>query len=138
MKKFIVYLSLFFFVLLIPNLSAGQSKNKHDLEIIKAHVDLENNYIWIYGNNLRFFSAVLLEGEPLTVISAGETLVVAYFEVEPEPGTYRLDVYDSSYPNPPSMRIDTMDVTIGAVGLQGEAGPEHSQYSPYVQLFKID
>jgi hypothetical protein len=101
MKKNAVYLFLFLFMVFALDISSAQSRKERDLKIGSARVDLENSCIWIYVNNLGTVFQVLLKDDPLDIGYVKENLVMASFIEVPEPGTYRLVVSDSSFPNPP-------------------------------------
>jgi hypothetical protein len=105
--------------LLLPN----------QVEITSAQVwgDGDNPAVWIYGINFGDNPQVWLEDSdhPLVVTSSSDTQIYALLPEDIAPGTYRLMVarqgFSSSFY---FLFADSFDVTIGAVGPQGEK-PAH-------------
>ncbi len=139
MKKSIIYLSLFVFGLLLLNTSAQAQKDKWNLDIRSAYVDLDTGSIYIFGSYFGTSPEIKLGSVPLAVIYSTDDFIEAEIPNEIDSGTYCLEVADGSYPNPPPGRMGIMDVTIGAVGPQGpkgdkgdtgDTGPEGPQGPP--------
>jgi uncharacterized protein involved in type VI secretion and phage assembly len=93
------------------------------LRIEEARADFEAGLLVIRGQNLARTTGdlpyVALAGEPLSIVSALPTEVVAQIPAGTEPGTYQLVVVRSSGYLP---LADAMDVTLGTAGPRGEPG----------------
>lgn len=82
--------------------------------------------IYIYGVNFGDNPQVKLKNEPLTVDTSSDGYIEAQLPADIDPGTYRLAVArDGQFFRP--FKRDTMDVTIGAVGPEGQEGPPGAQ-----------
>ncbi len=92
------------------------------LEIDRTVVDVNYEYIHIYGNNFGENPAVVLNNTSLFVIQFDNTYIKASLEEVMPPATYKLIVSnDGQFQN--LNLTDTLDLTIGT---QGPAGPEGS------------
>jgi uncharacterized protein involved in type VI secretion and phage assembly len=98
------------------------------LRIEETRADFEVGLLVIRGQNLARTAGdppyVALAGEPLSVVSAVPTEIVAQLPAGTEPGTYQLVVVRSSGYLP---LADAMDVTLGTVGPRGDPGEPGSK-----------
>jgi hypothetical protein len=101
----------------------AKTNNFRQLSITAVHVDLVDKHIHIYGNNFN-------NGKPPSVTLAGEevdilpgftaTEIISKLPPEVKDGDYLLTVSTGTGIS----RYDEHDLTIGAVGPQGPAGPQ--------------
>jgi len=115
---------MFLFVFIITVGSSEAAPRELPLKIYYVYADLDLDYIDIFGENFGTMPEVMLDSLVCDVISVTDSSIHAVLPPGLEPGSYRLMVEDGWYNNPQAVRIDSMDVTIGAVGPQGIQGPE--------------
>ncbi|MEA3467028.1 MAG: FISUMP domain-containing protein [Thermodesulfobacteriota bacterium] len=96
------------------------------LEIFRAEVDVDNGYIYIYGNNFGENPEVVFNNVSLFLIQHDNTHIEASLGEVMLPATCRLLVSnDGQFQNP--NLTDSIDITIGTNGPEGPAGPQGDQ-----------
>lgn len=111
------------FIMFSASAFANKDDDKHEsaLSITQVTVDLSNNEIYIYGNNLEGNYSdpiVALSGADLVVSSASDSMIVAYLNPGTLDGDYLLTVITGMG----ETKRGSYDLTIGAVGPQGPQG----------------
>lgn len=103
---------------------AGTNGPLKALEITEVFLDYDQGLIFIYGTNIDKGDApVVMLGDypdPLHVIQYSEYEISAELPPDLAAGDYLLTVETGN----PSHQFDSHDLTVGAVGPQGEPGPE--------------
>lgn len=94
---------------------------RHQLTILEAFVDLEEELIHAIGQNFGPNPVVHLGDVELQVLESTGNVITAALPALP-PGSYRLTVRRGILPLPG--RIDDFEVTLGAVGPEGPQGPQ--------------
>ena len=122
MKKTLL-IFVFIAIVFIPSTTYCQSLNLYRPRITNTFVDINNGYIYIYGENFGKDIYAMLGDMLVTVVTNTDVLIVTTLPNNIEQGTYRLKVCD--YANPYlSFLIDSIDVTIGTMGPPGPEGPQ--------------
>jgi hypothetical protein len=121
-------LTIILVVLLVGALSTSTSTSAPALAAQKLLIErVEPDYgmerLFIHGRHFSTSPSVRLDDLELEVLSSDGAVIEAVLPGV-SPGTYRLVVQRPGPVLAILLRIDQMDVTLGAVGPQGEAGPK--------------
>jgi hypothetical protein len=128
MKQLIVSVAVGILAVVLTATPASASLFANRLVITSAQVwgDGDNPAVWIYGINFGDNPQVWLEDSdhPLAITSSSDTQIYALLPEDIAPGTYRLMVARQGVSPSHFLFADSFEVTIGAVGPQGET-PAH-------------